>query len=345
MTNDWRANWPRSVVVALAMAALPSVAAAQAKSDGAFPAGTAIRLIVGGGAGGPHDLYSRTLAKHMRRHIAGNPNIIVQYQPGAGGALAANHLYNVAARDGTVFGLLLQGVTSAQLLGGTGIKYDVTRMNWIGGLDETNSTLTLWHTAPASTVEQAKKVEIVLGSTGKASETYIHPALMNVYLGTRFKMVVGFRGFAPMDVAMESGELHGHTGTWNAWKTVKADWVRDKKIKHLVQIGLKRDPDLPDVPLLIDFAATDEQRTIFRFASASGVFGRSYLTPPGVPAARLATLRQAFEKTTRDPAFLAEAKALRMDLNPVPWHRLDATAREVMATSPTLVNKIKALIK
>jgi hypothetical protein len=191
----------------------------------------------------------------------------------------------------------------------------------------------VWHTAPASTVEEAKKAEIVLGSTGKASETYIHPALMNAYLATRFKMVIGFRGFAPMDIAMENGELHGRTGTWNAWKTVKADW------------GLKKDPDLADGPLLTEFAANDEQRALFRFASATGVFGRSYIAPPGVPPARLAILRDAFEKTTRDPDFLAAAKNLRMDLNPVPWQRLHATSREVLATTPAIVSKIQDLIK
>jgi hypothetical protein len=158
-------------------------------------------------------------------------------------------------------------------------------------------------------------------------------------------MVIGFRGFAPMDIAMENGELHGRTGTWNAWKTVKADWVRDRKIKHLVQIGLKKDPDLADVPLLTEFAANDEQRALFRFASATGVFGRSYVAPPGVPPARLAILRDAFEKTTRDPDFLAAAKNLRMDLNPVPWQRLHATSREVLATTPAIVSKIQDLIK
>jgi len=319
--------------------------AARSQDVASFYAGKTIKLMVGGGAGGPHDLYSRTMAKYMEAHIPGKPNIILEYRPGAGGARGANHLYNVAPRDGTSFGLLLQGVTNAQILGGAGIKYDISKMHWIGGLDETNSTLTVWHTAPATTIDGARKVQVILGSTGKASETYIHPIVMNAFLGTKFKCVIGFRGFAPMDRAMENGELHGHTGTWNSWKTVRAGWVKAGKVKHLVQIGLKKDPDLPDVPLLVDLATNDDMKGIFQFVSASGVFGRAYIAPPGVPADRLAALRGAFEATTRDPGFISEAKRRKMDLNPVPWQRLDATARQVLGTPAQRIAKIKALLK
>jgi tripartite-type tricarboxylate transporter receptor subunit TctC len=231
-----------------------------------------------------------------------------------------------------------------QLLRKEGVKYDAARFQWIGNMAEINGSLAVWHTVPIEKLLDARQKEIVIGATGTGSETFIDPAVMNAVLGTRFKLVMGYRGVADLDLALEKGEIQGRGGAWLSWKTLKSDWLEQKKVRVLVQVGLKRSPDLPDIPLLTDFARNDDDRKMLEFVSSRASIGRSLVAPPGVPADRVAALRKAFDETMKDPAFLASAKKRHVDIQPSSWQEVDAVVRKTLATPKHLVEKTSKIL-
>jgi tripartite-type tricarboxylate transporter receptor subunit TctC len=333
----------KTITATAAAAALATVVAPSALGGTAaeFYRGKTINMYVGVSAGGIYSTFAIILAKHMEKYIPGHPNVIVQHMPGAGGSRAVSYVYDVAAKDGTAIITPNAGVALRILLGVDKATYEPARFNWLGGWGEAVNTISLLkdHTA-VKTIEEAKRTEVILGSIGKTSNTYLIPALMNSALGVKFKIISGYRGGAPIRLAIEKGEVHGWAGQWDGWKLGKPDWVRDGRLVHLVQLANKPAADLPKVPLLSSFAKDAEQRQMFSIVQ-SGIADRAIAVPPGVPADRVAALRAAYEKTLRDPAFVKDANAAKFEIDPISGDEVQKFVNELMATPTAVVARMK----
>jgi len=332
-----------SLAAALVAATALAVAApaARAETPAEFYKGKTINLYVGVSPGGIYSTFALILSKHMEKHIPGHPSVILQHMPGAGGARAIAYVYDVAAKDGTAIITPNSGVVLRVLLGLTKAGYDPAKFTWLGGWGEAVNTVALLKdNTTVRTLEDAKKTEVVLGSIGKSSSTYLFPALIKNTLGVKFKIISGYRGGSPIRLAIEKGEVNGWAGQWTGWKLTKPDWVKNGRLVHLVQLASKPAPDLPKVPLLSSFARNDEERKIFT-AVQSGIADRAIAVPPGVPADRTAALRKAYEETLRDPAFLKEATARRFEIDPISGAEIQKYVNDIMATPKPLVAKMK----
>jgi tripartite-type tricarboxylate transporter receptor subunit TctC len=332
------------LAAALALAAIPYAAHADAVSD--FYKGKNIRLIISGESGGTYDTDGRLVARHIGKHIPGNPSVQPENMLGASGRVAANYLYNAAPKDGTVIAILQQSVPLGQALGESGIQYDSARFNWIGSPVRPDETLVVWHTTGVKTIEDAKKKEVIIGATSPTGMNYLYPKLANELLGTRFKIVTGYPGGTPIMLALERGEVEGRgSNPWSDWKTRKPDWVRDKKIIPLMQMSLFKHPDLPDVPLMVDLAPNATARSVFELVTITGELGRPFLASPGVPAERVKALRDAFDATMKDPEFLAEAEKAKKDIHPIHWDEMDKLVKRVLDAPQEAKDILKAALK
>ena len=334
-----------SALVFAGLIAVPMSAPTAADSVADFYRGKQITILLGTGPGRTYDIYARLLAEHMQRHIPGNPKMIVQYMRGGGGLKATNHMYNVAPKDGTVIATLFDTLPILQRLKPDAARYDSAKFGWVGAFSRTVSVLIANSNAPATTIDAAKKAEITFGSIGKNNSTYWWPALVNNVLGTKFKIVSGYRSGSEIYIAMERGEVHAFAPVWLSVTATKADWLKTGKIKILTQLGTDPIADLKDVPMAVDLAKSPEGKQVLKFLAASSPLGRSILTPPGIPADRLAALRDALTKTLRDPAFLAEAKTRKLPIIPYTAAQLEAAVAEVLATSPALLERIRKAFK
>ena len=324
-------------ILATAVACATVTSGAAAQSVETFYRGRTITMVVSTGVGAGVDTNARLVARHLGRRIPGNPTIVVKNMPGAGHVLAANHLATDAPRDGTTIALILPSIITHQLLDGRGVRYDVARFQWLGASDFSNQTVYVWSTS-IKTFAEAMQREVVLGATGAGSYTLLYPTLMNNLIGTRFKTVAGYKSARDIDLAMERGEIEGRAGNYlTTLRAINAEWLRDRSINILVQIGSERDPDFAQVPLLTEFAKSDEIRRVLRLFEVEITVGRAFLTPPDVPADRLAALRQAFDATMQDEAFRAEAKRIALDINPIKADKVQAIVREVAASPPDLI--------
>jgi tripartite-type tricarboxylate transporter receptor subunit TctC len=320
--------------IALVTALLaPQIGAAQ--DD--FYRGKRIELYVGSDVGGAYDGYARLLARHIGKHLPGNPGAIVKNMPGAGGMRLANYMYTLARPDGTEIAILNQGAAMSQALNESGVQYDARRMNWIGSTHSTVNVAFAWHTAPVKTIQDAQKQELIVGTTGAGSATSFYPELMNQFLGTKFKVIGGYKGNNDMMVAIERGEVNGR-GAYN-WANLRdqTDWVRDKKVNILVQMGAERAPDLPDVPLMHELAKNDADREVLEFVSLSPALGRPFVAPPGVPAERVDALRAAFHAAITDPDFLAEATKQRLEIEEVSGKEVAEIIRSSFTLPPDVI--------
>jgi tripartite-type tricarboxylate transporter receptor subunit TctC len=321
--------------------------AASAQMPAEFYKGKNLELQVNVSVGGGYDLYARMLGRHMSRHIPGNPTVIVQNMPGGGGMRLANWLYSVAPKDGTVFGAVARAMAFEPLLGNKGAQYDGREFNYIGSANDEVSVCVAWHTSGIKTFEDAQKKELVVGSGGTADDTYQYPALLNNMFGTKFKMVSGYPGGNDINLAMERGETQGRCSI--PWSTVKATrrfWIDENKVSLLMQYSLGKHPDLPNVPLVMDLAKNDEQRTILKLIFGRQVMGRPFAAPPGVPKDRADALRKAFMDTMADEDFLAEAEKAKFEITPVSGEKIESLVREVYAsTTPQLADKAGASMK
>jgi tripartite-type tricarboxylate transporter receptor subunit TctC len=310
-----------------------------------FYAHTAIRLVISGEPGGSYDTDTRLIARHMGRHIPGRPRIVPENMLGASGRVAANFLYNSAPHDGSVMGVVQQSVPMGQAIGESGIQYDAARFNWIGSPVRPDEVLVVWHTTGVRSIEDAKTREVVIGATSPTGMNFVYPKLANELIGTRFKIVTGYRGGAPITLALERGEVEGRgSNPWSEWKAAKPDWVRDRKIVPILQMSLFKHPDLPDVPLMIDYADTPEVRSIFELTSITGELGRPLVIPPGVPAERVEALRKAFDATMADPEFLADAAKAQKEISPIPGRELAVLVARALGTSKTATDLLKATL-
>lgn len=329
-------------LAALAAAAYVTPAAADAVTD--FYKGRSVTVLVTSGSGGLNALYGRTVGQFLGRHIPGKPNIIFQYMPGGGGLKGANYCYNIAPKDGSFICEPLNPLGLAQLLRPKGVKYDAAKFNYIGNASMQNGSFAVWHTLGINKLMDAKNKEVIFAGTGKGSESYYDPAIVNSLFGTKFKMVMGYKGGGALDLSLERGETFGRAGPLLSWAVRKPHWLKDGKIKILAQVGIKRMPGFKDVPLLSEFAKTDEQRKIIALISARAAIGRPFVVPPGTPSARVKALRTAFVATMKDPDFIAEAKKRKLWTEWTTGADVQAVIDKMMATPKGLVMKTRKVL-
>jgi tripartite-type tricarboxylate transporter receptor subunit TctC len=307
----------RRFISAVAVALLVSPAAiADDKAIAEFYGKRTVTIAVGFSPGGNYDLYARLVSRHIGKHIPGNPTVIVQNMPGAGSRRLANTLANVGPHDGTMIGLPNQGIAMDQALGTEGVKFDARKFNWIGSPIEDNNVFWGWHANPVKTIEDAREREFVVGATGPGSPTTYYPRIMNDLLGTKFKIVSGYPGSNELDFAIEKGEVGGRVVSWTSLK-ITSDWIPSGKARVLLQFGLRKTAELPNVRMLQDLATSDKHREIFEFLCLVPAMGRPFFMPPGVPAERVAAVRAGFAATMNDPAFLEDARRARLDVAPL----------------------------
>lgn len=334
----------QAVLIGAASAVLwPVTAGADPVED--FYKGRQVTVIISGSAGSTYDIGTRLIAKYMSKYIPGNPTMVAKAMPGGGHIPAANFLYNAADQDGSVFGSVGETIPLAPLLNPEHAKFDAAKFHWLGNPANTTTTIIVWHTKGVKTIADAQQKEVIVGASGVASPSAQVPQILNNVLGTKFKIITGFPGTG-IELAMERGEVDARGSTsLTRLKSIRRDWWEQKKAYPLVQIGLKKDNDFPDVPLLIDVARNEAERQIFRFISSSALIGRPIVAPPGVPADRVAALRKAFEMTMKDPDYLAEADKLKLELDPVTWQELQSAVEEISKTPPQIVELIKSAHK
>jgi tripartite-type tricarboxylate transporter receptor subunit TctC len=326
--------------------ALSAASSAGAQSPAEFYKGKNVDLYIGYSAGGGYDLYARLLAKHIAKHIPGNPTIIPKNMEGAGSLRLANWLYNVAPKDGTAFGIIGRGTGFDPLLGHKGAQFDATKFTWIGSANNEVSVCVAWHTSGITKFEDVLNRELIVGGTGPAADTDQFPKVVNGVLGTKMRVIAGYPGGNDVSLAMERGEVHGRCGwSWSSVKSTQQKWLEEKKINVLVQLALDKHPDLPDVPLVMDLAKSDEQRQVLKLIFARQVMGRPFLAPPGVPKDRAEALRKAFMDTMTDPEFLAETEKAQVEIVPVPGEKIQTLVTELYQTPPAIAQKAAALIK
>jgi tripartite-type tricarboxylate transporter receptor subunit TctC len=325
----------------LALLAWPMTAHTDPVAD--FYRGKTVNVLIGVAAGGEYDLQARLVARHIGRHITGNPTVVAQNMTGAGGLRMTNYLYNVAPRDGTMIGMVANAFPSLQAVGHSGVQFDAGKMNWLGTIAPVVETMAVWHASPVKSIEDARQREVSVGATARGAISYFYPALMNDVLGTKFKIVTGYPGGNDVNLAMERGEVEARNNTWSSWKVTRAAWLAEKKIAIIAQAG-PRAKDL-DAPSLEDAARTPEERQFMELVLSGAQLGRPLTTNAGVPAERVAALRAAFAATMRDPQFLAEAKQLNIEVDPVLGEAMQKIVEKVLATPRPIAARAKLLLE
>ncbi len=319
-------NTTRRATIALGLAAVAAFTGGSFAEAQDFYAGKRLVMAVGAPPTGSYGAYSRVLANHLGKHIPGNPTIEIDYRGGGGGGLdTAIYMEKAVPRDGTVFGVTQQTIPVNQFLTPPDqLRYDVTEWEWIGGIAHNRNMLALWQACDAKTLEDAKTIPTKVGATGQSSPMFIVPQVMNHYLGTKFDIVLGYSGVAATNLAMEQGEICGRGASWVSVVSGAPHYIEQNLFVPIVVDGATRDPAIPDTPTLLELAETDEAREAFEVVAASAVFGRSYFFPPGVPEEAVTVMREAFEATMKDPAFLEEAAASNLAIEPVTAEELEA---------------------
>jgi tripartite-type tricarboxylate transporter receptor subunit TctC len=318
------------------LVALPGTASAQSQTT----------LVIGFSPGAIYDAYGRLVAKHLGRHLPGQPTIVVQNMPGAGTLRLANYLYTVAPKDGSTIGLFARGIPMQPLLDPQGIQFDALKFNWLGSASQEVSVVMAGAATSFKTIEDARRREMVLSASGTGADTAIFPFILNGVIGTKFKVVTGYPGNADMLLALERGEVDGNAGTsWTTLLSIKPDWIRDKKVTLLLQLANKKHPDLGQVPLVFDYAANESDRQVLDLVLSRQRMAYPFTAPPDVPPDRLQALRRAFDATMTDPEFLAEAKRQNLEINAVSAAEIAAIMRTVYASPPEVTARARSLLE
>jgi tripartite-type tricarboxylate transporter receptor subunit TctC len=334
----------RRAVVAIgatvALAACTTSARADPVAD--FYHGRTVTLVIGYSAAGGYDTYARVVARHLGDHIPGHPTILPQNMEGAGSLRAANYLYNAAAKDGSVIGTMARGMAMEPLIGRSRAQFDSRKFSWIGSGTNEVSTCVTWHASAVKTWADALTKPFTVGGEGSGSDPDIFATIMRNVFGVKLRLVSGYPGTAELTLAIERGEIDGRCGwSYSSLKQQHPDWVANKQVNILVQLALSRSPELPDVPLITDFAVTDRQRAILRLVFSRQAMARPFLAPPGIPTDRKQALRAAFDETMRDPAFLAEAKQRGLEVNPVSGADIDKLIAELYQTPADIIAEVR----
>lgn len=328
------------------------LAALAAEPAAAQPAGDMFRgktvtVYIGFSPGGGYDTYARMVARHIGKYLPGNPTVIPQNMPGAGSLTLANHIYNVAPKDGTAFGSVEGGILFEGLyIKDAPVKFDPRKFTWVGGVNKEVSTCQAWNASPVTTFRDAFEKTMTVGGTGPGGDPHLFPRILNSVLNTKFKIVSGYPGTNEIFLAMEQRELDGICGWyWSSVKAVKNDWLEQKKIVPLVQLALEKHPSFPDVPLVLDFAKTPEDRQVLEITFAPMGMGRPYLAPPDLPADRRDALRSAFAQAMKDKVFLTEAEKAKLEINPTTGAEIEAVVAKIYAAPQSVIDRAAAARK
>jgi tripartite-type tricarboxylate transporter receptor subunit TctC len=335
---------PLTAFALLAPLVLPQPARAQgAVAD--FYRGRNLTLIVGYSAGGGYDTYTRILARHLGKHIPGNPTVVVQNMPGAGSLKMANYLYNVAPKDGSTVGIFSRGMAMEPLIGGSNVAFDSTKFGWLGSGTNEISVFVVWHTAPVKTWNDLITKNFTVGGEGSGSDPDIYALLLKNEFGAKLKLISGYPGTAEIAIALERGEIDSRASwSWSSLKTLKPNWLAEKKVNFPVQLNLTKGAELQDVPVITEFAKDDRQRQMLKLVLSRQEMARPYVAPPGIPQDRKAALRKAFDDSFADPDLLAEMKARGQEVNPVSGPALDKLIAELYATPKDVVDATRKAI-
>jgi tripartite-type tricarboxylate transporter receptor subunit TctC len=319
----------------------------RAGEAGPFYAGKTVSIVVGSGAGGGFDTTARLVSRHIGSHIAGEPTVIVQNMPGGGGLVAANHVFNAAPKDGTVIGLFHEAQMMNQLTGGEGVQFDLREFNWLGSSYVDPNVCIVRTDAPARTFKDmlARGTPVAVGGTGPGSNTYDAPRVLAAATGAPLKAVAGYPTTNDVRIGIERGELQGMCLGWESVQSASEQWLEDKYAVVFVQNGTTRHRDLPDVPLAMDFARDEDSRMLLRLVDAPGAMAKPFALPPRVDPARVEELRTALAATYRDPAFLEEAHALRLDFQPKDAAGIKKVLDDVLATPAHIAAKYRQIIQ
>jgi tripartite-type tricarboxylate transporter receptor subunit TctC len=303
-----------------------------------FYGGREVRLLIGYSAGGGYDTYARLLARHIGRHIPGNPSVVPQNMPGAASLRLANYLFNIAPKDGSVIGIVARGMAMEPLLSARGTRFEARELSWLGSLNNEVSVCASWHSSDIKTMQDLMTRELIVGGIGSASGTDVFPLVVRNLLGAKIRLITGYPGGNDILLAMERGEVDGRCGwSWSTVQATRPDWIDEGRLNMLVQFALEKHPELPDVPLVTEFADTEDERMALELIFARQVMGRPFLAPPGIPPARLDALRRAFDATADDPAFRLEAERMQLELNPVSGEEVDALLERVYGASENAI--------
>jgi tripartite-type tricarboxylate transporter receptor subunit TctC len=329
-----------------ALALAIAVTSAQAQTVAEFYNGRTIEIGISSTVGGGYDAHARMLARHMGRYIPGNPTIVPKNIEGAGGLRLANLLYNTAPRDGTSVGTIYRATAFEPLFGNKAAQFDATRFTWIGSASSEVSLCVSWNTSGVATFDDMRAKELVVAHSGAGADAYQFSRIINGVLGTRMRLVGGYRGGNEMLLAMERGEVGGRCGwSWSSVQATRREWIERKQVNLLMQLALDKHPELANVPLVVDLAKTEEQRNILRLVFARQQVAYPFLAPPGVPADRVEALRAAFMKATADPELLAEAAKARLEILPVSGGDVQRLVAELYATPAPIVEKAAEMLK
>jgi tripartite-type tricarboxylate transporter receptor subunit TctC len=336
-----------NVVLALVCASACGRTNNAATTPDEFYRGKTVTIVVGSGAGGGFDTTARLVSRHIARHIPGTPTVIVQNMPGGGGLVAANHVFNAALKDGTVIGLFHEAQIMNQLTGGEGVQFDLREFNWLGSSYVDPNVCIVRADAPVTTFAEmiGSRTAISVGGTGPGSNTYDAPRVLAAATGANIKAVAGYPTTNDVRVGVERGEIHGMCLGWESVQSASSEWLQDKYARVFVQNGTTKHRDLPDVPLAIEFARTDEERTLLRLVDAPGAMAKPFALPPGVDMRLVEVMRAALMATYSDPAFLAEAKAMRLDFQPKDAAGIQAVLADVLKTPPEIAAGYREIIQ
>jgi tripartite-type tricarboxylate transporter receptor subunit TctC len=330
-------------IAASVLLASTAAASAQSSSVAEFYRGKTVNVLIGVGVGGEYDLQARLVARHIAKHIPGNPLVVPQNMTGAGGINMANYLFAQAAKDGTYIGMLGNNFPATQAVGAQGVRFDAVKFNWLGTMAPVVETMAVLTSTGIKSVDDLRSKDIIAGASGKGAITYIYPSMMNEYLGTKFKIVTGYPGGNQINLAMERGEVQARNNTWSSWKATKAAWLRDKLITVIVQAG-PRAPDL-DAPSVEDLARTPDERQLIELVTSGTHLGRPMATTPDVPADRLRALRDAYRATMADPEFRADAEKSGFEVAPVYGEEMQKIVAQILSTPKDLASRARHLVE
>jgi tripartite-type tricarboxylate transporter receptor subunit TctC len=321
-----------------ALASAMAIVPANADSVADYYKGKTVTMYIGYSAGGGYDVYARTLARHIGDHIPGHPTLVAKNVTGAGSLVLANQMYNAIPKNGLAIAMIGRGLPTEPLFGNKKAKYDPRKFAWIGSMNNEVSVCAVWHTVPVNVWEDLRTRGMIVGGTGSGSDTDTFPTVLNNVLGTKMKLITGYPGGNDINFAIEKGELEGRCGwSWSSVVSTRGSWLKEKKIRILLQISTAKHPDLPDVPLALDLARTPKERQVMKLIFSRQVWGRPFFTTPGVPADRVAALRKAFDETMKDPKFRADTEKQKLEINPVAGESVQKDIAELYESPPDVV--------
>ncbi len=342
MTQPSKLATSAKALILAGLLASPSIAQAQPAPD---LTGKNVSILIGFGPGSGYDTWGRIISRHIGKYLPGKPNVIAQNMPGAGSFVATNNIYTVAPKDGTVFGIIARDAALGPLSGAPGARFDATKLTWIGTPTTETNVCVVFHTAKVKKVDDLFATELILGDTGPGTGTYAYPKALNGMLGTKFKLITGFHASSDVFLAIARGEVDGICESLDSALTKRPDWIAEKKLTLLFQGGAEPNPEIKDVPFILDYAKTDAQKQALKYLYAGQGLGRPFIAPPNMPPERVKMLRDAFNATMTDADFIADVTKAKLQLKPVTGEKLAELVNEIYATPKDIIEQVGKLIK